>query len=432
MLVRYAKGMMDEHPKLWHTLVDKMRQSCSMMVYNEEDVIAAYKRAGVDPEDAFDFEHFGCNWPIIPGKETCFCTHVPFWGKHMDPDDWDFIHQEFDSPSVIAARTLEVLQLLAEKDDPALTMDGLFNALRDYIRPGFDTTCEVTLRGRDFMMKEAPGVLLYADCFFKDCITQAKDGVTGGNQYYMNSFSWSGFATAADSLAAVDELVFRQRKLSLKELMDACADDFEGAPEILAMCREVPKLGSDDPHANETAVRLLTLLTEEMDRITAKLDKNEYPRIYFRQSMETDTGHIAIGAALGATPDGRRAGKPVSQNAQPSVGASVNGLTARLMSLSCLPFDRIMSGAQNISIQPKLFESEEGLNSLAAVLGTYLESGGLQIQVSAVDLNDLLDAQKNPDAHRDLTVRVTGYSAVFVDMNKKAQDDIIAREMSGL
>ena len=197
------------------------------------------------------------------------------------------------------------------------------------------------------------------------------------------------------------------------------------------MCRAVPKLGSDDPHANEIAARLLTMLTDESMRVRSNINHDEWPRIIIRQSIETDTSHLRIGEMLGATPDGRLKGQPVSQNSQPSIGASVNGLTARMRSLASLPFDRIMSGAQNISIQPAAFKGEEGLETLANIIGTYFELGGLQTQISAVDVNELYDAQKNPDAHRDLMVRITGYSAVFVDMNKRAQDDIIQRELMG-
>lgn len=432
ILVRYRKGMMEEHPKLFRTLVDKMRQSSSMMIYNEDDIISAYLRAGADPEDAFDFEHYGCNWPNIPGRDCGVANHLDMWARHMTEEDWAFIHQSYDMPQDTAPRVRETLSELAKKPESELSLDAVFEALKEKIRAGFETLDAIVRRSRSCMLREAPGVLLYMDCFFKDCITEGKDAFTGGCKYYTHVVSFYGFATAADCLIVVDELVFRRKKLSLKALMDAADDDFLLSPEILALCRSVPKLGSDDPHANEIASRLLLLYTDEVARLTARVEKDEWPRILYRQSIETDTSHIARGAKLPATPDGRRAGAPVSQNCQPSVGASTNGLTARLMSMSSLPFDRIMSGAQNISIQPRLFKGEEGLSALAAVIGTYFEKGGLQVQISAVDVEELLDAQKNPDAHRDLMVRVTGYSAVFVDMIKKSQDDIIRREMTGL
>ena len=233
-------------------------------------------------------------------------------------------------------------------------------------------------------------------------------------------------------MIAVDKLVFQDHKLTLAELQQALDDNFEHYPEIRAMCKGVPKLGSDDPHANAVAARLLTLLTDESTALQAHIEYDQWPRILLRQSIETDTGHIYMGNVFGATPDGRKQGEPVSQNSQPSVGASINGLTARMMSMASLPFDRIMSGAQNISIQPKSFAGEDGLDTLAGIVGAYFELGGLQTQISAVDVSDLLDAQVNPDAHRDLMVRITGYSAVFVDMTKAAQDDIIHREQMGI
>ena len=132
---------------------------------------------------------------------------------------------------------------------------------------------------------------------------------------------------------------------------------------------------------------------------------------------------------MGATPDGRLSGVPISQNSAPALGACTAGITARLCSMSSIPFNRIVSGAQNLSIQPRVFSGDNGLNNLASVLGGYFDMGGLQLQITSIDPQELIDAQDNPDIHRDLMVRVTGYSAVFVDMTKSAQDDIIRREV---
>lgn len=432
VLVRYAKGMMTDYPTLWETLVTKMRDSASMMVYNEQDVISAYLRAGVDPEDAFDFEHHGCNWPNIPGRDGGFSNHLYMWARHMKPEDWAYFNSKRSFWGIVPRLVMETLHRINDVDIPNVNLDTLFDTYKSAIRPYFEEVLESVERERECMLREAPGVLLFMDCFFKDCILQAKNSYTGGCKYFTTKVSFGGFATAADSMITVDELVFRRHIITLKELIEAVDDNFEHYPQVLALCRSVPKLGSDDTHANEIASRFLKLLTNETSRLTEKINKDEWPRIVIRQSIESDTGHIRIGAMLGATPDGRLAGMPVSQNCQPSVGASCNGLTSRLMSMASLPFDRIMSGAQNISIQPRLFAGETGLRNLAALIGTYFEMGGLQTQISAVDIEELYDAQRNPDKHRDLMVRVTGYSAVFVDMIKKAQDDIIKRESSGL
>jgi formate C-acetyltransferase len=174
------------------------------------------------------------------------------------------------------------------------------------------------------------------------------------------------------------------------------------------------------------------MLTDTVYEVTRDFVGRGEPFILFKQCIETDTNHIRMGKHLGATPDGRLAGMPLSQNCQPSVGASVNGTTARLRAMAQLPPDRIVSGAQNLSLQPKLFLGDKGLRLLSSLVSAFFDMGGLQLQISAADVAEMLDAQENPDMHRDLMVRITGYSAVFVDMNKTAQDDVIRREQAAI
>jgi formate C-acetyltransferase len=142
--------------------------------------------------------------------------------------------------------------------------------------------------------------------------------------------------------------------------------------------------------------------------------------------------HLRLGRELGATPDGRRNGAPISENSSPSVGACTAGLTAMFHSLAKLPFDHCHSGALNIRLQPAVFAGEAGVERLMALLQTYFREGGLQVQVSMVDIATLRDAQAHPELHRDLMVRITGYSAAFVDMSEAAQNEIIRREEMAL
>ena len=147
--------------------------------------------------------------------------------------------------------------------------------------------------------------------------------------------------------------------------------------------------------------------------------------------LETDMQHIRLGREVGATPDGRRAGEPISENSSPNPGAAVNGLTAMLRSVAKLPLERIHSGALNVRLRPDWFAGEEGLDRLAGVLRTYFDLGGLQVQLSLADVETLREAQRCPERHRDLMVRITGYSAAFVDMTREAQEEIIRREEMG-
>ena len=201
-----------------------------------------------------------------------------------------------------------------------------------------------------------------------------------------------------------------------------------GAEALRQRCLNAPKFGQDDERADRHAVSVLDLVLKEIDRASRLGSAEEV--IAFR-CMETDMRHLRFGADLGATPDGRRAGDPISENTSPVPGSCRRGPTAMFNSLAKLPFDRINSGALNLRLQPELFADATGLTRLATLLRTYFDLGGLQVQLSLASVEQLRDAQVHPERHRDLMVRITGYSAAFVDMTRAAQDEIIRREEMG-
>ena len=149
--------------------------------------------------------------------------------------------------------------------------------------------------------------------------------------------------------------------------------------------------------------------------------------LFMTPCLQSDTWHLRKGEAFGATPDGRLAHMPFSQNARPSNGACINGLSAMFNSMLNLPADGILSGALNLDVSPDQFAGEQGRTIFGALLGTYFNRGGLHAQVSCADVNQLIDAKAHPESHRDLRVRVTGYSGIFVDICSRLQDDIIER-----
>ena len=135
-----------------------------------------------------------------------------------------------------------------------------------------------------------------------------------------------------------------------------------------------------------------------------------------------------LGRRLGATPDGRNHGKPLADNLSPVPGACINGVTAMLNSVAGLPLHRVCSGALNIRLRPMDFTGDDGLSRLESLLGGFFYSGGMQIQATFTTNDELRDAMTRPELHRDLMVRVTGYSARFVDMSEQAQLEILRRE----
>ena len=430
VVVRYAKDMARTAPALWRTLAEKMLASASLMVYNEDNAIAAYVNGGADPEDAHAVEFYGCNWPCLPGIDMVGVGALHAWGKRVTPEDWAALRRPEEFASMPAA-LLDALDELAAREQPPASVDAVYDALAERFTRILRSRIDRTHTARQILLREAPGALHMQDCFFRDTIQRAANTFCGGCKYLSIGYTLGGMATLADSLTALDQLVFRAQTISFARLHEALQSNFEGCAEELLLCRRAAKFGNDEPEADQHARRLVTLLTDIAYALMREAEPTECPRVIFRFSVETDTRHIELGRSLGATPDGRLAGMPVSQNCQPSPGASERGLTARLTSLARLPSDRIQSGAQNMLLQRAAFPGEKGIDMLAAMLGAYFAMGGLQAQISAVDVADLYDAQRNPDAHRDLMVRVTGYSAVFVDMNETGQNDIIARNIAG-
>jgi len=223
----------------------------------------------------------------------------------------------------------------------------------------------------------------------------------------------------------VDALCFRDKKLTVGALLDAADANFEGYEQILAMCRRVPKYGSDDAFSNGHVKRIAEMLAEIARKCGTKYLKTD--GFFLVPCLQSDTWHLKDGMQYGATPDGRLAGTAFAQNARPANGSCTNGLTAMFNSMLHIPRNGYLSGALNLDVDPKQFEGNKGSALFGAMLAVYFNRGGLHAQVTSACVEDILDAQIHPHLHRDLRVRVTGYSGVFVDICKALQDDIIER-----
>lgn len=396
MVFRYTKDLPDD---IWRLISDKMRDNSSILVYNDEVVIPAMVHCGIDKHDALAYTMHGCNWPDIGGMQHSV------GGCHI-------------------ALPHFMRQAIMEGDEPK-SVDEVYERFIALMRPTIEGSFDGFRKFRENWDNAAPGTLRIDDCFLDNPIAKARSWGLGGTKYTNILASIRFIGTTVDCIAALDELVFSSKKVTMGELRKALEDDFVGYEPLRQLCVNAPKFGRDDDRADRHAVRILSVITEEFDRLS-QLDSPD-PVIAFR-CLTTDMGHIGEGSRLGATPDGRKAGSPVSDNTSPSHGSCTKGITAMFRSLSKLPFDRFNSGALNVRLQRRMVTGEEGLSCLAALLRTYFDMGGLQTQLSIADTNELRDAQANPESHRDLMVRITGYSAVFVDMCRRAQDEIIRRQ----
>jgi trans-4-hydroxy-L-proline dehydratase len=255
-----------------------------------------------------------------------------------------------------------------------------------------------------------------------DCIARGLDYNAGGARYNHTFIQFVGIGSLTDSLAALEQLVFEQRALGLAELVAVLEADFAGHEPLRArLLNRTPKYGNDDDRADRLMVRAFQTLVDELDgRPNTKGGR-------YQIEMLPTTSHVYFGSVTGATPDGRRAGAPLSEGISPVQGADRRGPTAVLKSAAKM--DHLKTGGTllNMKFAPSLLAGEDGLGMLTHLVRSYFKLDGHHVQFNVVSARTLRQAQAQPDAHRDLIVRVAGYSDYFCDLSVELQDEIIAR-----
>ncbi len=283
------------------------------------------------------------------------------------------------------------------------------------------------------LMVEALDVLAEVHAEFKpkpfisattgDCLERGLDLTWGGARYDFTGVQGIGSATVGDSLAVLDALVFGDGLVPMNDLLEALDADFEGYEPLRQMLiNRAAKYGNDD----ETADRFTRLAAEIYCN---QVSSHPNPRGgRYQPGLYSVTTHVALGLAVGATPDGRRAGVPLSQGISPAQGRDRHGPTAAMQSAARLNHSLASNGsAFNQKLNPTFLRGSKGPQTLADLLTGYFQLGGMQLQWNLVDREMLQAAQQHPEDHRDLIVRVSGYSAHFTDLERVVQDDIISR-----
>ena len=269
----------------------------------------------------------------------------------------------------------------------------------------------------------------YLSALVDGCLESGKDITAGGARYNFITVEGVALATAADSLAAIKKLVYDEKAVSMDELLRALDANFEGYKSLRQMLlHKAPKYGNDDPEADEIARRISQFWTTEAFRHTTPETGKRYRGGYLSWNY-----WVAYAPRTAATPDGRRRGQFLSNGVCPVNGADRNGPTAVIRSVGRLGLETAPNGASHtMSFSPSLLRSPENRTKLAALLRAYGKVGGTCLQLNVISPETLRAAQRNPDAYRNLLVRVTGYNAYFVTLGKEIQDEIIARESHAL
>ena len=298
--------------------------------------------------------------------------------------------------------------------------DDLFAAFEAQVRH----LVAVKARGNDAIERlfaermPAPFLSLLID----DCVARGRDYHDGGARYNTTYIQGVGLGTVTDALSAVRRHVFEDRSVSMEELLAALDADFAGRERLRQLLlNRTPRYGNDDDAADQVMVRVFEAYFAAVDGRPSTKGGT------YHINLLPTTVHVYFGAVLGATPDGRRAGTPVSEGVSPVQGADRHGPTAVLRSVAKM--DQVRTGGTllNQKFTPALLADETGRRGLRALVRTYFRLGGHHVQFNVVDADTLRAAQAHPEEHRALIVRVAGYSDYFCDLGRALQDEIIAR-----
>lgn len=379
-------------------------------VFNADAVVEELLRQGKTIEDARCGGTSGCVETGAFGKESYILTGYFNLVKVL----------EITLNNGIDPRTNKKIGL--ETGDPRnfKSYEELFEAYKKQLRHFID----IKIKGNNIIEKlyahymPAP----FLSIIISDCIEKGKDYNAGGARYNTTYIQGVGIGTITDSLSAIKHHVFDNKHLTMEELLDALSKNFEGKEDIRQLLlNRTPRYGNDDDAADEI---MRDVFEAYYNAINGR--KNTKGG-YYRINMLPTTCHVYFGSVTGATPDGRKAGTPLSEGISPVQGADKKGPTAVIKSAAKMDHLRTGGTLLNLKFSPKLFEDEEGIDRLASLIRTYFRYDGHHIQFNVVSKETLLDAQKNPDKYRNLIVRVAGYSDYFCNLNTQLQNEIIAR-----
>ncbi|WP_346897680.1 choline trimethylamine-lyase [Clostridium sp. UBA7503] len=266
----------------------------------------------------------------------------------------------------------------------------------------------------------------YMSIFMDGCMETGKDVMAGGAVMYEGPGTiFAGLATYVDSMAAIKKLVYEDKKYTLDQIKKAMDVNWEGFEQIHTDCLNAPKYGNDDDYVDMIAKEIVDY---------TELKMNSYKSLYARQIHGTlsQSFNTPLGEMIGATPNGRAAYSPLSDAMSPSQGADKKGPTAVIKSVSKINVESMSLGmAHNFKVSKDFLDEAEGKSAIITLLRTASIMGNGEMQFNCVDNATLIDAQKHPENHRDLIVRVAGYCAFFVELCKEVQDEIISRTLLG-
>jgi formate C-acetyltransferase len=379
-------------------------------LFNTDAIIAELTRQGKSIVDARCGGASGCVETGAFGKESYILTGYFNLSKVL----------EITLDNGIDPRTGKRIGIQSGDPSAFETFDDLYAAfeaqLEHFINIKIKGNCIIERLWARYL--PAPFLSVLID----DCISTGRDYNDGGARYNSSYIQGVGMGSITDSLAALKYHVFDRKALTLDEYLDILASDFKGREDFrLALLEQTPKYGNDDDYADDIARRVFESFFGLVD------GRPNTKGGHFRINLLPTTSHVYFGSVIGALPDGRPAGKPLSEGISPVQGADRRGPTAVLKSAAKLDHVRTGGTLLNQKFTPQLLESDDAINKVVHLVRAYFRMDGHHIQFNVVGADTLRAAQETPEEYRDLIVRVAGYSDYFIELGTDLQNEIIER-----
>ncbi len=409
---RYHDGVNEETFRL--ALAVARKGGSHPAFFNDSTNISHLLGLGHTLKEARDWGICGCIEPSVPGitdfqSNAGYFNPIKVFELTMN-DGMDPVTKVQIGPHTGDVRTFTSIQQL---------MDA-YEAQQAFFMKKF-----IVLFNRIVSMHAQALPTITGSCFTYGCIEKGRILQRKGADHRYSAVAISGVANVVDSLSAIEECVFNKKYLTMAQLMELLETNFEGKENMRQLLiNKAPKYGNNIESADEYARWLADLCNEQVVQYKDGRD-GQYTIVISSQSY-----NVVLGRLIGATPDGRRAFEDLADNASPMIGMDLNGPTAVVNSISSLDPLIPQSGVLvNQRFDPAVIKGEKGLNILETVIRTFFDKHGQHIQINVVDNETLRAAQKDPQSYRNIMVRVAGYSAYFVDLEKDIQDNIISRTL---
>ncbi|MEI6131362.1 MAG: pyruvate formate lyase family protein [Bacillota bacterium] len=389
--LRFYEGM---SPKLMDSALKSIGEGRTYpILYNDDINVPAVEKAfRVSRKQAEQYMPFGCGEYVLN-------------------------HCSFGTPSGVINLTKVLEEVLKNNFD---TFESLYDAYKSQVTSLVELLADQ--ESLEYKVVSEVATFPFLTMLYDDCLAQEKFIFSGGLKYLGGTLETYGNTNTADSLLAIKKLVFEKKTISYETMLKALDANFEGFEDVQKQMLNVPKFGNDDFDADFMAINHHEFICNVIRNQIERTDLHSYLAVIINNNANT-----IFGAFTGASPDGRKAGAPLANANMPSAGSDKLGVTAVMNSQVKLSPSIHAGSVQNLKLSKELFS--DNLLIVKALLKTYFASGGTQIMITVLNCGDLENAMKEPEKYQNLFVRVGGFSARFVELDKSIQLEILSRTL---